>query len=97
MADSQGFNMADQENIELLARVAFDSLDTYKTGKITKAQFKQGFVDFITSAGFERPSESFINEYLRRFDTDHSGDIDYQEFKVYMTDALNKMIESVAF
>ena len=97
MTDSQGFSSMDKENIETLARISFDQLDIKKTGKITKTQFKENFVDFITSAGFAQPNEAFINEYFKKFDTDQSGDLDYEEFKVYMSDALNKMIESVAF
>ena len=94
MADS-GFSSMDKENIEILARVSFDSLDVNRTGKITKAQFKEGFTDFITSAGFSRPDELTINEYFKKSDADHSGDLDFEEYKVYMTDALNKMIEKV--
>ena len=92
---AQGFSATDTENIEALARVAFNSLDSNGLGRITKTQFKEGFVDFITSAGFSRPSDAFINEYFKKFDTDQSGDLDFQEFKVYMADAINKMIESV--
>ena len=78
-----------------LARISFESIDVNRTGKITKAQFKQGFVDFINSAGFGTPSEQFIQDYLRKFDADHSGDIDLQEYKVYRRDAIDKMILSV--
>ena len=38
-ADSQDFNANDKENIEILARVSFDSLDKNNTGEITKSQF----------------------------------------------------------
>ena len=54
MAD--GFNANDKENIEILARVSFDSLDINHIGKITKTQFKEGFV---TSAGFPQPNEIY--------------------------------------
>ena len=97
MAYNQGFSSTDMENIDALARISFNQLDVYGTGKITKNQFKEGFVDFITSAGFQRPSDAFISDYFRKFDADQSGDLDFQEFKVYMADAINKMIESVAF
>ncbi len=66
-----------------------------RTGKITKEQFKQGFVEFITSAGFGKPNEAFLEQYFRQFDADQSGDLDYQEYKVYMKDALDKMVASV--
>ena len=95
MSEIHDFGAQDTENIEALARVSFNSLDVNKTGKITKEQFKQGFVDFITSAGFGKPSDAFIEDYLRKFDSDHSGDIDFQEYKVYMKDALDKMVLSV--
>ena len=95
MTEIHGFSAQDNENAEELARVAFDSLDVNRTGKITKTQFKQGFVEFITSAGFGKPSDAFIEEYFRKFDADQSGDLDFQEYKVYMKDALDKMIASV--
>ena len=95
MTEIHGFNAQDDQNIEALARVSFDSLDVNRTGKITKDQFKQGFVEFITSAGFGRPNDAFLEEYFRKFDADQSGDLDYQEYKVYMKDALDKMVLSV--
>ena len=95
MSEIHDFNSQDQENIDALARVSFNSLDVNKIGKITKEQFKQGFVEFITSAGFGRPSEAFLEQYFKKFDADQSGDIDYQEYKVYMKDALDKMVEAV--
>ena len=95
MTEIHGFSAQDNENIDALAQVAFKSLDVNGTGKITKAQFKQGFVEFITSAGFGRPSETFLEQYFKKFDADQSGDIDYQEYKVYMKDALDKMVASV--
>ena len=95
MTEIHGFSAQDDANIEALARVAFDSLDVNRTGRITKEQFKQGFVEFITSAGFGRPTDAFLEDYFRRFDADRSGDIDYQEYKVYMKDALDKMVLSV--
>ena len=94
MADS-GFSSIDKENIEILARVSFDSLDVNRTGKITKAQFKEGFTDFITSAGFSRPDELTINEYFKKFDADHSGDLDFEEYKVYIKDYFNKINKKV--
>ena len=95
MTEIHDFNSQDQENIDALARVSFNSLDVNKTGRITKEQFKKGFVEFITSAGFGQPSPAFLEQYFRKFDADQSGDIDYQEYKVYMKDALDKMVESV--
>ena len=95
MSEIHDFNSQDQENIEALARVSFDSLDVNRTGKITKEQFKQGFVEFITSAGFGKPSEAFLENYFRKFDADRSGDIDFEEYKNYMRDACDKMVASV--
>ena len=95
MTEIHGFSAQDNANMDELARVSFNSIDVNRTGKISKAQFKQGFVEFINSAGFGTPSEQFIQDYLRKFDADHSGDIDFEEYKVYMRDAVDKMILSV--
>ena len=95
MTEIHDFGAQDNENIDALAQVSFKSLDVNGTGRITKAQFKQGFVEFITSAGFGKPSEAFLEQYFQKFDVDHSGDIDYQEYRTYMKDALDKMVASV--
>ena len=95
MTEVYGFNAQDNANMDELALVSFNALDVNRTGRITKEQFKQGFVEFITSAGFGRPSEAFLEQYFKKFDADQSGDIDYQEYKVYMKDALDKMVEAV--
>ena len=95
MTEVYGFNAQDNANMDELALVSFNALDVNRTGRITKEQFKQGFVEFITSAGFGRPSEAFLEQYFKKFDADQSGDIDYQEYKVYMKDALDKMVASV--
>ena len=95
MAEIHGFSAQDDQNMNELARISFDSIDVNRTGRITREQFKQGFVEFITSAGFGKPNEAFLEEYFRKFDADGSGDIDFEEFKVYMKDACDKMILSV--
>ena len=95
MTEIHGFSAQDNENMDELARISFNIIDVNKTGRINRDQFRQGFIEFITSAGFGTPSEQFIQEYLRKFDADHSGDIDLQEYKVYMRDAIDKMILSV--
>ena len=95
MTEVYGWNAQDNANMDELALVSFNALDVNRTGRITKEQFKQGFVEFITSAGFGKPNEAFLEEYFRKFDADQSGDIDYQEYKVYMKDALDKMVASV--
>ena len=95
MTEIHGFSAQDNENMDELAAISFNSLDVNRTGRITKEQFKRGFIEFINSAGFGTSSEQFIREYLSKFDADHSGDIDLQEYKAYMRDALDKMILSV--
>ena len=95
MTEIHGFSAQDNENMDELARISFNIIDVNKTGRINREQFRQGFIEFITSAGFGTPSEQLIEEYLRRFDADHSGDIDFQEYRVYMRDAIDKMILSV--
>ena len=36
MSEIQGYSEQDNENIDSLARISFDSLDVNRTGKITK-------------------------------------------------------------
>ena len=41
MTEIHDFNAQDNENIDALARVSFDSLDVNRTGKITKEQISK--------------------------------------------------------
>ncbi len=90
------FSFNDMQNMEELAIISFNSIDTYRTGRINKSQFRAGCIDFLTSAGFPQPNEAFMNEFFRKFDADHSGDIDIEEYKRYMVALIDKMIEIAA-
>ncbi len=43
--------------------------------------------------GAEAPSKEDVKEVLDHLDTDHSGKIDFNEFKVLIRDVLKAMIE----
>ena len=43
--------------------------------------------------GAEPPSKEEVKEVLAHLDTDHSGKIDFNEFKVLIRDVLKAMIE----
>ena len=75
-----------EKKLNEVAKVAFDSVDTDKSGQIEMAQISNDM-------GAEPPSKEDVKEVLEHLDTDHSGKIDFEEFKVLIKDVLTAMIE----
>ena len=54
---------------------------------------KVAMAQISNDMGAEPPSKEDVKEVLEHLDTDHSGKIDFEEFKVLIKDVLTAMIE----
>jgi len=79
-----------------VARVAFDSVDTDKSGQIDALELEKVMVQIATDMGAELPTKEDVIEVLAHLDTDKSGKISFEEFKVLIRDVLNAMLEEEA-
>ncbi len=79
-----------------VARVAFDSVDTDKSGQIDALELEKVMVQIATDMGAEPPTKEDVIEVLEHLDTDKSGKISFEEFKVLIRDVLNAMLEEEA-
>ena len=82
-----------EQKLNEVARVAFDSVDTDKSGQIDESELQKVMVQISNDIGVEPPSAEDVKEVLNHLDTDHSGKIDFNEFKVLIKDVLTAMIE----
>lgn len=73
-------------------RKLFDSYDTNKDHTISRNELKAAF----QKMGFPK-SDMEITELLSKYDTDKSGDINFDEFCNYNVQAINKELFKVCF
>jgi Ca2+-binding EF-hand superfamily protein len=76
-----------------VARVAFDSVDTDKSGQIDAQELEKVMVQIATDMGADPPTKEDVLEVLEHLDTDKSGKISFDEFKVLIRDVLEAMLD----
>lgn len=76
-----------------VAKVAFDSVDTDKSGTIDAGELEKVMIQIASDMGADPPTKEDVNEVLEHLDTDHSGKIDFNEFKILIRDVLEAMLD----
>ena len=84
----------DEEKLRDIARVAFESVDTDKSGKIDSKELYKVMEGISKDLGIDAPSNEEVQEVLKHLDTDNSGTIEFDEFVVLIKDVLTAMSES---
>jgi Ca2+-binding EF-hand superfamily protein len=79
-----------------VAKVAFDSVDTDKSGTIDASELEKVMIQIASDMEAEAPTKEDVQEVLEHLDTDKSGKIDFNEFKILIRDVLEAMLESEA-
>jgi len=82
-----------EKKLNEVAKVAFDSVDTDKSGQIDGNELEKVMVQIANDMGAEPPTKEDVMEVLEHLDEDKSGKIDFNEFKVLIRDVLEAMLE----
>ena len=77
-----------------MAKVAFDSVDTDKSGQIDSKELSILMTGISNDLGIAPPSNEEMKEVLDHLDSDKSGKIDFDEFVVLIKDVLTAMAEA---
>ena len=85
--------LASDKKFNEVAKVAFDSVDTDKSGQIDAIELEKVMVQIATDMGADLPTKEDVMEVLEHLDTDNSGKISIDEFKVLIKDVLEAMLE----
>ena len=82
-----------EKKLTEVAKVAFDSVDTDRSGQIDGQELEKVMIQIATDMGAEPPTKEDVVEVLEHLDTDKSGKIDFSEFKILIRDVLEAMLE----
>lgn len=85
--------LSNEKKFNEVARVAFDSVDTDKSGQIDAQELEKVMVQIATDMGADPPTKEDVLEVLEHLDSDKSGKISFDEFKVLIKDVLEAMLE----
>ena len=92
MSDAIKDILNDEKKLKEVAKVAFDSVDTDRSGLIDQEELEKVMAQISQDMGAEPPSKEDV-KVLDHLDTDHSGQIDFEEFSQLIKDVLAAMIE----
>ena len=92
MAEGIKAILNDENKLKEVAKVAFESVDTDKSGQIDQEELTKVMAQISGDIGAEPPSKEEVDEVLKHLDTDKSGKIDFNEFLVLIRDVLKAMV-----
>jgi Ca2+-binding EF-hand superfamily protein len=85
--------LKDDKKFTEVAKLAFDSVDTDKSGQIDASELEKIMCQIATDMGTDPPSKKDVMEVLEYLDEDNSGKISFDEFKKLIRDVLTAMLE----
>ena len=82
-----------QTKFNEVAKIAFDSVDSDKSGLIDASELEKIMVQIAADMGADPPTKEDVIEVMEHLDEDKSGKIDFSEFKVLIRDVLEAMLD----
>ena len=86
MTDSIKDILNSESKLMEVAKSAFESVDTDKSGEIDLPELEQVMAQLAQEMGSDLPSADDVKEVFEYLDTDGSGTIDFQEFSRLIKD-----------
>ena len=85
--------LEDEEKLNEITKISFDTIDKDKSGLIELIELEKVMSQIAGDMGAEPPTKEDVKHVFNDLDKDKSGKIDYEEFKQLLIDVLNAMIE----
>jgi Ca2+-binding EF-hand superfamily protein len=85
--------LANEKKFTEVAKVAFDSVDSDKSGQIDAQELEKVMAQIAGDMGADPPTKEDVLEVLEHLDSDNSGKISFDEFKVLIRDVLEAMLD----
>ena len=83
----------DEKALDDIAKKAFDNVDRDGSGTIEEHELEKILAQISSDMGAEPPTKEDVKEVLEHLDEDHSGKIEFGEFKMLIIDILKALIE----
>ena len=96
MAEEYKSLLEDEEKLNGIAKVAFDNVNTDKSGKIDKSQLEALMNQVFTDLSNESPTKKEIDEVFDYLDSNKKGTISFDDFKILIKDVIKNMIEEIS-
>ena len=94
MVDSIKDILNDENKLNEITKTSFDIVDIDKSGTIDEFELEKILAQISSDMGADPPTREDVKDVLKYLDTDKSGKIDFEEFKVLIKDVLESMIQS---
>ena len=88
MTDSIKDLLTNESKLMEIAKTAFESVDTDKSGEIDLPELEQVMAQLAQEMGSDLPSKEDVKEVFEYLDADGSGTIDFKEFSRLIKDLL---------
>jgi Ca2+-binding EF-hand superfamily protein len=85
--------LSSEKKFNEVAKIAFDSVDSDKSGLIDAGELEKIMVQIAVDMGAVPPTKEDVVEVMEHLDEDKSGKIDFNEFKVLIRDVLEAMLD----
>ena len=79
-------------NINLIAKDAFEVADKDNNGYIDLEEFGLCMKNVSESFGLKAPEKENVESEFKRFDINKNGNIDFEEFKKFVKEIINRML-----
>ena len=96
MAEQLKKILEDEEKLNEIVKVAFDNVNTDKSGKISKEQLGSMMSQISKDLGHEGPQQLEIDEVFNYLDSKKSNFLDTDDFKVIIKYILKNMIKKLS-
>jgi len=83
----------DDNKLNVLTKLAFQAVDRDGSGVIEQNELEKIMAQICMEMGAEIPSKEDVQEVLTDLDEDKNNTIEYGEFKAFIKDILEGMIE----
>lgn len=84
--------LSNESKFNEVSKVAFDSVDTDKSGQIDASELEQVMIQMATDMGADPPTKEDVMQILDHLDEDKSGKVNFDEFKVLIRNVLEAML-----
>jgi Ca2+-binding EF-hand superfamily protein len=93
MADIDAI-LNDDAKLTEITKAVFAEVDKDGSGEIDKAELKVAMATVAREASIEVPSDAQVDEVLKALDTDRSGTVSVEEFKILIKEVLKALKDS---
>ena len=88
--------LENEEKLNEITRVAFDNVNTNKSGEIDKEQLHSMINQICSDLSNELPTDKEMAEIFDYLDSKKKGTLSFDDFKILIKDVINSMVEELS-